>query len=172
MAPLLRRTWAPRGQTPVFYQKGRSHDKISMIAALCLSPRGRHVRLFFKLHPNANITARRFRTFLKQLCRHLRGRVYFIWDRLLAHRAKLVTQFIEERPRLTVILLPPYAPELNPVEPLWSYLKSNPLAQFAPEGTRDLARRASHHTRVIGRQHRLLRSFIKATPFRQCLVRP
>jgi hypothetical protein len=30
MAPLVRRTWAPRGQTPILLQRTRSRDKVSV----------------------------------------------------------------------------------------------------------------------------------------------
>jgi transposase len=45
------------------------------------------------------------------------------WDRLPGHRAHVVTEYLHRRHR-HVVLLPPYAPELNPVEILWAYLKS------------------------------------------------
>jgi putative transposase len=143
-----------------------------MIAALSLSPRGRRVHLFFALHPNENITARKVRSFLRHLCRHLRGPVVLVWDRLRAHRARLVMEFLDRRPRVTAIDLPPYAPELNPVEPFWSYLKMNPLAQVASNDPWELRRLASHHSRRIARRQPLLQSFIQATPFRPCLGRP
>src|SRR3989442_37037 len=46
MAPLVRRTWAPRGQTPILLQRTRSHDKVSVTAVLTVSPRRRRVSLY------------------------------------------------------------------------------------------------------------------------------
>ena len=54
MAPLVRRTWAPRGHTPVLMQRGRSRRKVSVIGALVISPRRRRVRAYFSLLPDAN----------------------------------------------------------------------------------------------------------------------
>jgi hypothetical protein len=45
MAPLVRRTWAPRGQTPILLRRTRSRDKVSMIATVTVSPRHRRVGL-------------------------------------------------------------------------------------------------------------------------------
>jgi len=38
MAPLVRRTWSLRGQTPLLRQRGRCHQKVSAIAAICIAP--------------------------------------------------------------------------------------------------------------------------------------
>src|SRR3990172_7010272 len=59
MAPYVRRSWAPKGATPVLYQCGRSHQKVSAIAALCVSAERSTVRCYFRLHPAANIETSR-----------------------------------------------------------------------------------------------------------------
>jgi transposase len=46
-----------------------------------------------------------------------------VWDNLNAHVSHAMTGLITARPWLTVFRLPPYAPEVNPVEPVWSHLK-------------------------------------------------
>ncbi len=102
--------------------------------------------------------------FLQGLARHLRGPIIVIWDRLTVHRALRVTRYVEQHPRLQMVFLPPYAPELNPVETFWSYLKVNPLANLAAENTYQLDRIARRHTQRIRRRQDLLRSFIRATP--------
>ena len=53
MAPLLRRTWAPCGQTPIILQRGRTFQKISMIAALVVAPQGQRVSLYFTLQESS-----------------------------------------------------------------------------------------------------------------------
>jgi DDE superfamily endonuclease len=92
MAPLVRRTWAPRGATPIMLQRGRSHEKVSAIAALVVSPRRDNVRFFFRLHPDENIKTPLIVSFLRQLSRQLGKRTFLVvWDRLNAHRAKATT---------------------------------------------------------------------------------
>ena len=59
---------------------------------------------------------------------------------------------------------PPYAPELNPVEILWAYLKRNPLANFAALDAAHLAHVATRHVKRLRRRPELLRSFFDATP--------
>jgi putative transposase len=60
----------------------------------------------------------------------LRGPVVLVWDSLNAHISAAMAGLIAARPWLTVYQLPPYAHELNPVEPLWSHLKRS-LAYLA-----------------------------------------
>jgi hypothetical protein len=163
MAPLVRRTWAPRGQTPILLQRTRSRDKVSVTAVLTVSPRRRRVGLYAALLVNANVNAERLVEFLRALARHLRGPLVLVWDRLNVHRARLVRDFLRRHPRVHTEFLPPYAPELNPVEGVWGYLKRNPLANHAADNAGDLARTALGHTRHVARRPALLRSFIRAS---------
>jgi len=163
LAPVVRRTWAPCGQTPILYQRGRARQKVSIIAALTLSPRRQRPGLYFSLRANENVTTTWLLPFLRALTRHLRGALVLVWDRLPGHRAHVITQYLHRKGR-DVALLPPYAPELNPVEILWAYLKNNPLANFAAPDTPALARVATRHVRRLCHRPELLRSFFDATP--------
>lgn len=71
MAPLLRRSWAPRGQRPVLLQRGQHRQKVSLSAALWLSPRRETIGLFFETLPNAYFDNFRSAAFLKMLLEHL-----------------------------------------------------------------------------------------------------
>lgn len=164
MAPLLRRSWAPCGQTPVLRQRTRSHRKVSAIAAVCVSPARDRVRLVFRLHPDENITAARIGEFLGQVHRHLQGPVLLVWDRLAGHRARKVQSVIKAIPNFHVEYLPAYAPELNPVEQVWSHLKTNALANYAPTELDALTRKARKAARAIQNRDALLRAFIEHTP--------
>ena len=169
MAPLLRRTWAPRGCTPILYQKTRSHRKVSVIAALTLPPRYRRVGLYFSLHKDANITARLVVRFLRALRRQVQKPMLIIWDRLNTHRAVVVQRWLRRQSKVHVDFFPPYAPELNPVEHFWGYLKGNPLANWAPKDIRELAVRARYHAGRVKDRGALLLSFLEATPLFSCL---
>ena len=163
MAPLVRRTWAPVGQTPILYQRGRSHERISMIAALTVSPRRRRVGLYFSLLPNENVVTQNLLRFVRALRRELGSPIVLVWDRLNVHRSAS-TQLRCRSRSIHPVFLPPYAPELNPVEPFWAYLKMNPLANHAALDVRELRRRAERHSRQIAGDQALLRSFLQATP--------
>ena len=67
--------------------------------------------------------------FLKHLLRYISGDILLIWDRLPAHRSLITQQFIrDQKGRLAMEYLPPYAPELNPVERIWLFLKEKFLS--------------------------------------------
>jgi transposase len=124
--PPLRRTWAPRGETPVVTVRGRSWKRMSAIGGLAYRPCRKAPRVFLTLHDDATRTCHILR-FLSHLRRHLKGRVVIVWDGLNSHRAAAV------RDRLAdygwhAERLPAYAPELNPVEGEWSWVKGGELA--------------------------------------------
>ena len=164
MAPLVRRGWAPRGETPVIRQRTRSHRKVSVIGALCVAPERDRVRLYFRLHRNANVNARRIVAFLTQLDRQIGAPFVVVWDRLQAHRAIVVGDFLKAHPHVRRVFLPPYAPELNPIEYLWGYLKSNPMVNLAIPDIDELADVARSHARSLQHRCDLLKSFVRHSP--------
>ncbi len=163
MSPHVRRTWAPIGKTPILYQRTRSRERVSMIAALTVSPHRHRVGLYFSLLPNQNVTTETLTPFVRQLRAQLGGRIYLVWDRLTVHRSTLA-RLRQRRAKIHAVFLPPYAPELNPVEALWAYLKMNPLANLPATDAEHLRRRAHQSTQKIRANQALLRSFIRATP--------
>ncbi len=164
LAPLVRRSWAPCGQPPVLYQRGRHHKKVSAIAALCVSPQRDQVRLYFRLYPGRDVDAPRVTAFLKTLDRELESNYCLLWDRLNAHRAKTTTAWLTTLPCLRTFFFPAYAPELNPVEYLWSWSKMNPLVNRAIHEVDQLAVVARNATRSLQNHENLLRSFLRHSP--------
>jgi hypothetical protein len=165
MAPLRRRSWAPRGHTPVLRQRGRMRRKVSVIGALVISPHRHRVRGYFGVQPDANYDGDAILAFLKELRRTLRVPFTLVWDRLRAHRFEPVAGWLaDHRHDVRAYLLPPYAPELNPVELIWGYAKGNPLANFAPLELHDLLMHTQLVTYAIGDDQMLLRSFIQHCP--------
>jgi hypothetical protein len=161
MGPLVRRSWAPRGRTPVLMQRGRSRRKVSVIGALVISPRRHRLRAYFSLLAEANFDGEHVLRFLRQLCRALRVPIALIWDRGQAHIGEPVKGWLERnRRRIRAELLPPYAPELNPVELIWGHAKTNGLANYAPVDFTDLLMQAHLTVLAIGDDRPLLRSFL------------
>jgi hypothetical protein len=164
LAPLVRRSWAPCGQTPVLYQRGRHHKKVSAIAALCISPQRDEVRLYFRLYPGGDVDSTRVTDFLRNLNNELDGNWCLIWDRLNAHRSKQTNRWLDGAKRLWTFFFPSYAPELNPVEYLWSWAKMNPLANHPFFDIDDLAVEARRAARALQHKPSLLRSFVQHSP--------
>lgn len=160
MAPLVRRTWAPQGVTPLFFQRTRSHQKVSAIAALVVSPERDGLSLYFRLHPNHNLTMGHAVCFLRQLLTHIPGPLVVVWDNLRTHHGKKIDALLCDCLRLDLKYFPPYAPELNPVEYAWGYLKANPLANLSVREVEELADTSRRSCRSLQRSQGLLRSFM------------
>jgi DDE superfamily endonuclease len=138
--PTVRRTWAPRGHTPVLTGFGRRRQKVSTIAAISVTPGRRRIGLYWKTDPKGYIDAEAVVAFLRGLLGHLKGRVIVIWDGGSNHKGPAIRALLARFPRLTLERLPAYAPDLNPVEMLWAYLKHGLMANFVPADVMDLER--------------------------------
>lgn len=162
MAPLVRRSWSLRGHTPVLRQRGRFLQKVSAIAAICIPPARDRIALYFRLCPEENINAERAMDFLEHLQRQLRKPIVLIWDSSQAHKGALLNQCVLPG-SAHLAYLPPYAPELNPVEYLWAYLKTNPLANDPAADLHTLAHRARCAAHSVQHRQDLLRAFLRHT---------
>src|SRR5512142_3409451 len=112
------RTWAPRGQTPVLRVK-LTRDHLSAISGITLDG-----RLFLQVRPTS-YDAEAVVGFLRVLLRKISGKIVLIWDGSPIHRAHEITDFLKRgaAKRLHLEQLPGYAPDLNPAEGIWNYLK-------------------------------------------------
>lgn len=94
LAPLLRRTWALRGCTPVI-KVSEPHGRISVIGAITISPERRHFSFCFQLsEENANFRGDLVVQFIEYVRRKIRGPVTLLWDGILIHRAKPVSDYL------------------------------------------------------------------------------
>jgi len=159
--PSVRRTWAPRGQTPVV-DDHVNWTRLSAIGALAWRPGEAAVRLFLSLHDHA-VRQPDIVSYLRSLRRHIRGPVIVVWDNLSAHRAKQVREYVAVNCEwLTLVYLPPYAPELNPVEQVWANLRARELANYTPDSLDELEAQIARGKRRIRRSNHGL-GFIKHT---------
>jgi len=158
LQPLVRRTWAPKAQTPVMYCWDR-HDRLSVIAGLSVSARRRQIGLYFAVHEK-NITAEDVETFLRQVQRSLRRKLIVVMDRWPVHRKAAKNLFGDER--FWIEWLPAYAPDLNPVEHVWNHTKYGDLANYIPDDLLDLELELDWSIDQTKRCPDLLRSFFHA----------
>src|SRR6516165_7731704 len=94
---------------------------------------------------------------------HLGDRkLLIVWDRLQAHRSRLVREYVESQEgAIHLEYLPPYAPELNPVEYLWAHWKHHELANFCPKDFAELTVHARAKLRRTQRRKTLIAAFWK-----------
>ena len=80
--------------------------------------------------------------FLTHLLRYIKTPLLVVWDRLPAHRSRLVGEFLDSvNGQIAIEYLPPYAPELNPVEYLWGHWKHHTLPNVLSQGLMATQRR-------------------------------
>jgi transposase len=159
LQPVVRRTWAPRGQTPLQYSWDR-HDRLSVIAGLTVSPQTRRVGLYFT-GVRHNIANQDVVDFLRGVRRQLGRDLVVVLDRLNAHRTAVrrLTQLSPSGYQFE--WLPAYAPDLNPVEQVWTHTKYADLANFIPEDLDDLEVEVTLSLDLKRGQQELIRSFFR-----------
>ena len=134
-----RKTWAPRGQTPVQRAWDR-YDRLSVIGAVTLSPQRRQISTPFQIHTD-NIRTAEAVAFIKALRNSFRGPLIIVLDRWSVHRAaakRVETSRVES---IEFEWLPPYSPELNPDEYLNGDLKQEINQDRLPNSRDELKQR-------------------------------
>jgi transposase len=146
------RTWAPKGRTPVL-QYHFNWKTLSAMAGVTWW------NFYFRLFPGA-IRSPQVILFLAHLLCHIPGKLLIVWDGLAAHRSGAVWDFIrQQRGRIWIEFLPAYAPELNPVEYLWSHWKQHELPNFCPASFGQLSQHARGALRRMRRRPSLVCAF-------------
>ena len=118
LLPGLVRTYAPEGDSPVIHEK-QTRDHLSIMSGLT-----RDARLY-SLVRQKSLNSTHTVEFLKHLMRYLGSRLLVVWDGSPIHRRDGVPDFLASREGRSIQIepLPPYAPDLNPVEAAWQHLK-------------------------------------------------
>ena len=132
-----------------------------MAAMIKFTPYGNNPELFFHLQAGS-MDRYDFVKFLKNIKTEMKGKkLLLIWDRLPAHRSKLVADYIKsQKSWLRVEYYPGYAPELSPVEFMWSAMKGKDLSHIPPKGLKYLKRMVRKSARRIKSNKQLLKGFL------------
>jgi transposase len=160
MTPTIRRTFAAPGVTPI-NKVSDPHGRISVIAAVSISPKRKHLGWHYHLlNDNTNFRGPSVVEFLESLAGEVGNSMTIIWDSILIHWSDVVAACMATHPRIVSEFFPPYAPELNPVDRAWFYIKYDRLANFTPATTAQLRSAVRRELEAIKTTPRLLRSFI------------
>ena len=159
--PSVRRTWAPKGKTPLLIH-AFNWSKISVCAAIGYRWDGSRSRVFFQTR-EGSYNSETLIAFLKDLKRDLRGqKAILVWDGLPAHHSRDMQEYLlGERRWLTVERLPGYAPDLNPVETLWGNIKGQELANRCAEDLAELDSAVRAGMKRVRKSRKLPFSFLK-----------
>jgi transposase len=116
---------------------------------------------YFRFFPGS-IKALQRVEFLAALTRQIEGKLLVIWDGLKAHKSRLVRRFVESLgDRIVLDFLPPYAPELNPVEYIWGYLKNREIANLCAANLHEVCDFARRRLKSMQRRPKLIAAFWK-----------
>ncbi|MCC7040799.1 MAG: IS630 family transposase [Burkholderiales bacterium] len=146
------RTWGRRGQTPII-QQSFTWKQMSAIAGLSWW------RFYFRFVDGA-VKSAQIIEFLGALKRQIRHKLLIVWDGVGAHKSRQVREWLEQQDgRIAIAFLPPYAPELNPVEAIWAYLKKHEIANLCPATLHEVSDFARRRLKSMQRRPRLIRAF-------------
>ena len=149
------RTWAPCGETPVVKRPG---ERQSMSAASAVNSKG----AFWFATYEGGLSGELFVTLLKKLMFNRRKAVHLVVDGLPAHKKAIVKEYVASmQGKLTLHLLPGYAPDLNPDELVWSHVKRTGVARSPLQKGEKLGPRIHEQLAQIGRNPKLVRSFFR-----------
>ena len=150
---------AARGQTPLLTHTF-NWQRANAIGAIACAPEGTACELLLYVQ-EPTITKETLLSYLPALRDHLGKAVVLLWDGLPSHRSKQVQDYLwANRDWLMVERFPGYAPELNPVEYLWSALKGKDMANYGPDATWELAQRLQAGQERIGEDQEKLYGFL------------
>jgi transposase len=179
MTPPTRRTWAKRGYTPVIRVRGRSQRRFSIAALACYRP-GERSRLIFrpKRHADHKRGGRRsftwidYRDLLTDAHQQLGAPLVLVWDSLNVHLDARLRAFIDAHDWITSFQLPPYAPDLNPVEGIWSLVRRTAQCNIAFTDPNHLIRVLRRRLRELQYRPDLIDGCLTATGLTLTTSRP
>ncbi len=148
-------TWGRKGCTPVVSATGARFG-INMIAAVSGEGDMRYMSITGRF--NADV----FIKFLRQIVKSHDRPVLIVTDGHSAHTAKKVMKYLKREPRLLDIqLLPPYSPELNPVELVWGSLKSGRVGRMILRTKEAFLNAISSGLKSIQRTRKMILGFFR-----------
>ena len=132
LRPPKARTWARRGHTPVAVVSGKGSGRVSAAGMVCLRP-GSRGRFFYRIRIHRGRKGERrsmseadYASLVTAAHNQLKAPVILVWDNLNTHLSTVMRTFTGAHPDwLTVVQLPAYAPDLNPVEGAWANMKNS-----------------------------------------------
>ena len=156
LLPSVVRTYAPRGKTPVL-SVPLTRDHLSAISGI--TPYG---DLYLSVQDRAYKSEDVVR-FLERLLRHVPGLLTIIWDGSPIHRSKVIKGYLASGAarRIHLERLPGYAPDLNPDEGIWRYLKRVELRNLCCSNLGELRRELRLATGRLRYRRHIIKSCIK-----------
>jgi len=148
-------TWAVKGRTPVVSSTGARFG-LNLVSAVSAQGEFRFMTV------KGRVGAAKFIDFLKRLIHNAEHMIFLIVDGHPAHKAKMVTRFVESaKDRLQIFFLPPYSPKLNPDERVRKDLKNNAVGRKFINSPKKLNKAVIGHLRLVQKSPDRVRSYFQ-----------
>jgi len=111
--------WANKGQQPKVACKQRGRERKTAMGSYNYVTG----QITVTFHDRGNYKS--FKKHLKKVLYIYRGhsKIIMVVDNVRFHHARLLKKWLLNHPKLEIVYLPPYSPELNPVERAWWYMR-------------------------------------------------
>ena len=157
-------TWAEKGKTPIVSSTGARFG-LNIISAVSAQGEFRFMTV------RGRVGAAKFIEFIKRLIHGSDRMVFLIVDGHPAHRAKMVTRFVDSiKDRFRLFFLPPYSPELNPDERVWNDLKNNAIGKEVITTPNSLFSSVISYLRFIQKSPARVRSYYNSETTQYALL--
>ena len=134
---------------------------MSVQGALVLAPDAQAEAFRARMHVDSYVDGQKTAEFLRGLLREWDGPLTVIWDGGNMHKGPHVRAVLAEHPRLKLERLPPYCPDLNPVEGIWGWMKYSEMANFCPRDLKHLTSKVSTTLVRTAEKQTLLQNFTR-----------
>ena len=150
------RTWGKVGETPIVATGTGARFGFSLISAI--TSKGHMHFMITEGGVNAGV----FIEFLKRLLSGATQKIFLIVDRGPAHRAKKTKAFVESLGgALRLFFLPPYSPDLNPDELVWSHLKTHTVGRTTTDSKQSFKRKVLSSMRALQNTPKKIAAFFQ-----------
>lgn len=159
LLPCIRNTYAPIGQTPELLCDSKNKEFVSISGAISSDGYA-----YFEVREKEGFKQLGLTRFMDNLWADADDSLLMIWDGAPSHRSKTVKAYLsnqcEDHPRIWLENIPPYSPELNPIEQAWAWLKRKMANQFF-ETTKKLKNAVTKALNEMKNDKELIKSFFK-----------
>jgi transposase len=154
--PPLGRTYGLKGRTPIVASSGQ-RQHLNVISAVTASGG------FWAATYTGKLDAETFVAFLRNFLKGRRTKVFLVVDGHPAHKANVVKDYVATlKGRLELHFLPPYAPDLNPDEFVWHYMKTTGVSKRPLKQNESLRHRVEQDVQNLQANPALIASFFSA----------
>ncbi len=159
LLPIISRTYAQQGETPLIKCDAKNKTFVSISGVI--TPQGKS---YFEVREQEGFKQKGITRFLDNARKAMRKNILLVWDNAPSHKSQTVKRFLseqdQENPRIWMANIPPYSPELNPIEQLWGYLKKKLANQFF-KTTKELKIAVVKELEKIKKDKNLIQSFFR-----------